>query len=112
MLAARRLNTDDFDIGILLLEKTANTADCAARADTGEEKVDFAVCLFPDLGPGRAVVCFHVERTLILVRADVLAAVGLALHHAFDDAACAFGWKQGAELIFHFDQFGAKKTQQ
>lgn len=46
----RRLNGDDFDIGIFRFEIFANACDRTARANACDENVDFAVGIVPNLG--------------------------------------------------------------
>ncbi len=112
VLPAGGLHADDADVGILLLQVTADAADGAARADAGIEAVDPAAGLLPDFGAGRAVVRLHVEFVLVLVGAHVASAVGFALHHALNDTAGALCRKQRAQLVLDLDQFRAEKPQQ
>ncbi len=53
--------------GILLLEIARHAGDRAAGADAGDEPVDAALHLAPDLGAGRAVVRLVVRPVVVLV---------------------------------------------
>ena len=50
------LDRDDTDGGILLLQIASRAGDRAARADRGNEEVDPAVCVAPDLRSGGLIV--------------------------------------------------------
>ncbi len=111
-MTARRFDADDADGGVHFLQVATDAADCAARTDTGIEAVDLATSLAPDLGARTPVMRLDVELVLVLVRTNVFAAEGLALDHALDDTARAFGRKQRAKFVFYLDQLGAKEPQQ
>src|SRR5207245_988707 len=64
---ALRVRADDVDVGLFLLEIFRDPADRAARAHAGDENVDPALGLLPDLGPGRLVVRFGVALLEVLV---------------------------------------------
>lgn len=49
------------DIGVLLLQVSASASDCASCAYTGNENVDVATCLIPDLWPCGLVVDLQSE---------------------------------------------------
>ncbi len=107
MLAACRFDRDDTDRRILFLEKPADTAQGAARADAREEIVDLAPRLLPDLGTRGAIVRLDVQFALVLIGAHVPAAVSLAFDHALDDTTGAFGREQRTQLVFDLDQLSA-----
>lgn len=48
------LGTEDLDLGILLLEVLASARDGAAGTDTGDDGVDLALGIVPDLSPVRS----------------------------------------------------------
>ena len=50
------LDGDDLNLGVLLLEELAHAGHSAAGADAGDEDVDLAVGVIPDLGAGRGLV--------------------------------------------------------
>lgn len=50
------LDGDDLNLGVLLLEELAHAGHGAAGADAGDEDVDLAVGVVPDLGAGRGLV--------------------------------------------------------
>ena len=50
------LNGDNLNLGVLLLEELAHAGHGAAGADAGDEDVDLAVGVIPDLGAGRGLV--------------------------------------------------------
>src|SRR5690606_1121202 len=54
--ALGRLDSDDCDRRLLLAQVTSGAGDRAAGADSGDEHVDAAGGVFPDLRSGRAVV--------------------------------------------------------
>ena len=50
------LDGDDLNLGVLLLEELAHAGHGAAGANAGDEDVDLAVGVIPDLGAGRGLV--------------------------------------------------------
>ena len=50
------LDGDDLNLGVLLLEELAHAGHSAAGANAGDEDVDLAVGVIPDLGAGRGLV--------------------------------------------------------
>jgi|SRR5210317_693034 hypothetical protein len=104
-------DADDPDVRVALLEVAANTGNRAAGTDARKKNVNPAAGLSPDFRAGRMVMSGDVQRTLILVGADILAVEGLAFDHALDDSARPFRRKDRAQFILYFDQFGAQKSQ-
>ena len=49
-------NSDNLNLGVLLLEELAHAGHGAAGANAGDEDVDLAVGVIPDLGAGRGLV--------------------------------------------------------
>ncbi len=112
VLPAGRLDADDPDPRILLLEEAANAGNRAARTDRGKKVVDVAAGLIPDLRPRRSIVRLDVERAFVLIRTHVTTAIGLAFDHAPDDAARSFARVQRTQFVFDLDQLGAEEAQQ
>ena len=112
MVANGWFDADDPDVRVAFLQVTPDARYRAARADAGKEVIESAAGLAPDFRAGRVVVRGDVELTLVLVWADVLAAIGLALDHAFDNTARTFGWVDGAQFVLNFDEFGTEEPEQ
>jgi hypothetical protein len=88
-LAGRRLDRDDLDVGIALLEVAADTHQRAARAEPGDEHVDLGT-VAPDLGAGALVVRERVRGIAVLEQPAVLGTLGADLLGEADRAVAAF----------------------
>src|SRR5205823_6969143 len=64
---ADRINSDDFDVWILLFEVSTDPGDCAAGPHAHHEMRDPALGVFPDLRPRDSVMDLRVGRIRILV---------------------------------------------
>ena len=67
---AARVGERDHDVRVALLERDADAGERAAGADRGDEAVDLAVGLAPDLGPGALDVGLAVGGIVELVGPD------------------------------------------
>src|SRR5690606_1382857 len=65
-----RLDSDDLDAGLARLEHLADAGDGTAGADAGDEEVDGALRVVPDLLGRGAAVDFRIGRILELLRHD------------------------------------------
>ena len=87
---AGRVHAHDADVGILLLQKTAHTADGAPGTHSGDHIGDPAAGLFPDLRPGGQVVAARVLGVVVLVGQDRIGSL------VFDRGARRYNTNVGA----------------
>jgi len=66
VLSRRRLDRPDLDVGVLFLQITANSDQCAARTEPGHEVGDLGA-VSPDLRPRPLVVRTRIGRVRVLV---------------------------------------------
>src|SRR5262249_10783438 len=92
-----RVDTDEPDVRLLLLQVLAGAADGSPRAHAGDEDVELVPALLPDLRPGGGVVGAGVTGVVVLVGVE---AVGRLLGDALGDLVVA-------ARVFRLDGGGA-----
>lgn len=85
---AKRIRRDDLDVGVMLLEAASQACDGSTRARTGDDRLDLAVGLRPDLLGGAELMGQWVVFVSVLVE-DVC--VGQLLFEPLGDTDVRLG---------------------
>src|SRR5204863_1756429 len=72
LVPGRRLDRHDPDVRVLFAQVSGAADDRARGAQGGDEDIDLAARLLPDLGAGRLVMGFDVDLHPVLMDAEVL----------------------------------------